>query len=217
VHVLEAALRLLHPVMPFITEELWRHFQRQATSDKRQEGQPSVMTAAWPKPTKTLIDREAEARFEQFKAVVSAIRNTRAELNVPLASRPPVRLVTKEATARSFFEDHRTLLQTVAGVGDVTVSVKSERQKDAASSIVDGIEVILPLAGLIDTAKETRRLQQRVAELTNYLAKTDARLRDPQFAKNAPAEIIDQTKTQRAQTHDTLKKLSQYLAVLQSM
>lgn len=216
-HVLKTSLQLLHPVMPFVTEELWQHLQQQATSDKQQEEQPSIMKAAWPKLTKTLADREAEVRFEQFKAVVSAIRNTRAELNVPLTSKPPVRLATKEASTRSFFEEQRSLLQTIAGVSDVTVSAKSERQKDAASAIVDGIEVVVPLAGLIDTAKETQRLQQRVAELTNYLAKTEARLRDPRFTENAPAEVVEQAKTQRAQTQDTLKKLSQYLAVLQSM
>jgi valyl-tRNA synthetase len=215
--VLETSLRLLHPVMPFVTEELWQHLQQQATSNKRQEAQPSIMRALWPKPTKTLVNREAETRFAQLQAVISAIRTTRAELNVPLASKPPVRLAMKDASARSFFEEQRSLLQTIANVSDVFVSAKSERQKDAASSIVDGIEVVVPLAGLIDTAKETQRLQQRVTELTNYLAKTDARLRDPQFTGKAPAEIIEQTKAQRAQTQDTLKKLSEYLTVLQSM
>ncbi|MBI4004416.1 MAG: class I tRNA ligase family protein [Candidatus Omnitrophica bacterium] len=209
-HVLETSLRLLHPVMPFVTEELWQHVQEGASN-------ASIMTAPWPKSAKTLADREAEARFAQLQAVISAIRTTRAELNVPLTSKPPVRLAAKEASTRSFFEEQRPLLQTIAGVSDVTVSAKSERQKDAASAIVDGIEVVVPLAGLIDTAKETQRLQQRVAELTNYLAKTDARLSDPHFTKKAPADVVEQTKAQRAQTQETLKKLSEYLTVLQSM
>ncbi len=208
VNVLETSLRLLHPVMPFVTETLWQQLTGQTTS---------IMVAPWPKAAKKLINPEAEAKFEQFKAVVTAIRTTRAELNVPPASKPPVRLAAKDASTRAFFEAHQQLLQTIAGVSEVTVSAKSERHKDAASSIVDGIEVVLPLAGLIDTAKETQRLQQRVAELTNYLAKTDARLRDPQFTEKAPAEIIEQTKHQRAQTHETLKKVSEYLSILQTM
>jgi len=207
-HVLETSLRLLHPVMPFVTETLWQQLTGQTMS---------IMVAPWPKAEKKLIDPEAEEQFERFKAVVTAIRTTRAELNVPLTSRPPVRLSAKDAATRAFFEAHQQLLQAIAGVSEVTVSAKSERHKNAASSIVDGIEVILPLAGLIDTAKETQRLQQRVAELTNYLAKTDARLRDPQFTQKAPTEIIEQTKAQRAQTHETLKKVSEYLSILQTM
>jgi len=208
VHVLETSLRLLHPVMPFVTETLWQQLTGQKSS---------IMVAPWPKTAKKLIDPDAEAQFERFKMVVTSIRTARAELNVPLTSKPPVRLAAKEASTRAFFEEHQQLLQTIAGVSDVTVSAKSERHKDAASSIVDGIEVVLPLAGLIDTAKETQRLQQRVTELTNHLARTDARLRDPQFTEKAPAEILEQTKVQRTQIHETLKKVSEYLSVLQAM
>ncbi|MBI4343030.1 MAG: class I tRNA ligase family protein, partial [Candidatus Omnitrophica bacterium] len=217
VHVLETSLRLLHPVMPFITEELWQHLtQRQATSDK-QQSTVSIMTAAWPKASSKLIDEEAEEAMEQFQAVVGAIRNTRAELNLPLDSRPAVRLVAKQPKIRQFFDAHRPLLQALAQVGETVVEAAGQRPKDAAAMVVDGIEVLIPLAGLIDTQKERARLQQRVEELTKQLAQTEARLKDKRFTGKAPKEVVEQTKARRTQIQDTLKKFSDHLAVLQSM
>jgi valyl-tRNA synthetase len=206
-HVLEASLRLLHPVMPFVTEELWQHVHQQ----------DSIMKAPWPKPTKALMNREVEARFAQLQAVVSAIRNTRSELNVPLASRPPVRLRAKEPAVLKFFEAHQPLLQALTHAGDITVDTRGQRPKHAAATIVDGIEVIVPLEGLIDIQQERGRLQQRVTELTNELSRLELRLRDQQFVQKAPKEVIEQAKSRRTELQDTLKKFSEHLAVLQSM
>jgi valyl-tRNA synthetase len=85
------------------------------------------------------------------------------------------------------------------------------------TTVVDGVEVVTPLGGLIDAQKETKRLQQQVEEKTSYIARTQARLNDPQFTGKAPPEVVEQTRSQLAQAQETLKKLSEYLAVLQSM
>jgi len=212
-HVLEVSLRLLHPIMPFVTEELWQKLQ----DVSGQRSSVSIMRAQWPKPSKGLIDENVERLFERFQAVVTTVRNTRAELNIPLESRPPVRLASKEAAVRQFFEEHRPLFQAMAQVGDVTVHLAGTRPKDAAVAVVDGIEVLLPLAGLIDVAKERARLQQKVDELTAHIGRLDARLRDRQFTEKAPKDIIEQTHASRSQAQDTLKKLTEHLAVVQSM
>jgi len=213
VHVLETSLRLLHPIMPFVTEELWQRLPKRAGAATIK----SIMIAEWPKVSKKFMDEEAEAQFERFRQVVTAIRTTRAELNIPPDRRPPVCLVAKDAVVRAFFEAQGVLLRALAQVSNVSVTPQAAKQKDAASAVVDGIEVLLPLAGLIDTEKEAKRLQQRVAELTHYVARTESRLSDPQFIGKAPAEVVEQTRTQLAQAHDTLKKLNEYLSVLQSM
>ena len=229
VHVLETALRLLHPMMPFVTEELWQHLQTVGAQgsgavapnpEPRTPNRPassSIMTAPWPKAEKKLVDAEAERLFERLQGVVAAIRNTRAELNIPLDSRPAVRLAASQDAVRSFFETHRPLLQALAALGTVDVGATREHAKDAAAMVVDGVEILMPLVGLIDAGKERARLQQRVEELTKQLAGIEGRLKDDQFTSKAPKEVVEQTQERRAQVRELLKKFSDHLSLLQSM
>ena len=210
VTVLETSMRLLHPVMPFVTEELWQQLPKT-------KAPKSIMVAPWPKANAKLINRVAEEHFKRFQAVVGAIRNTRAELNVPLDSRPPVHLLSKQPKVRTFFDSHRSLLQATAQVGEVQVAASGHKPKGAVATIVDGIEVLVPLAGLIDVEKERARLQQRIAELTRHLSQTEARLKDNQFTSKAPKEVVEQTMLRCGELGDTLKKFNQHLATLQSM
>jgi len=174
------------------------------------------MVAPWPKASAKLLDPEAEASMERFKAVVTAIRTTRAELNVPHDRRPSIHLIAKPSKVRLFL-DLNVLLQAMAQVGDITVAASGRRPKDAAAALVEGIEVFVPLAGLIDVQKELARLKQQVEALNRQLAQVDARLRDEQFTSKAPKDVIEQAKDRRTHVQESLKKLSEHLAVLQSM
>ena len=155
--------------------------------------------------------------FTRFQAVVGAIRNTRAELNIPLDSRPPVGVASTQASVRAFFETHRPLLQALASLGEVNVEATRQRAKNVAAMVVDGIEVLMPLAGLIDPAKERARLQQRVEELTKQLSGAERQMKNSEFTSKAPKEVIEQVKARRAQLQETIKKFSDHLAILQSM
>ncbi len=208
-HVLETSLRLLHPVMPFVTDALWQQLSGKADG--------SIMTTKWPVVEKRWIDREAEAHMALFKTVVTAIRNTKAELNVPMGARPSIHLATKRLEVRRFFEAHRPFLQSLARVGEIAIDEVIAKPRDAAATVVDGVEVIMPLAGLIDPHRERQRLQSRVNELTNELARLDARLNDQQFIQRAPREVIDGIKAKRPQLEETLKKLSGHLHLLESL
>jgi valyl-tRNA synthetase len=99
----------------------------------------------------------------------------------------------------------------------VAVETTRQRTKDAAAMVVDGVEVVMPLAGLIDPAKERARLQQRVEELAKQLAGAERQLKNAEFTGKAPAEVVEQVKARRAQLQETIKKFSDHLAVLQSM
>ncbi|MBI3020965.1 MAG: valine--tRNA ligase [Candidatus Omnitrophica bacterium] len=228
VHVLETSLRLLHPIMPFVTEELWQHvrsvsgfeFQVSGSTGTRNSKlgtRNSIMVAEWPKASKRMVDDEAEALMERLQAVVTAIRNTRAELNVPLGSRPLVRLSSAKPSVRTFFETHRALLQALAQTGEVSVDATRRREKHAAAMVVDGIEILMPLAGLIDLKKEEARLQQKIEELNRYISQTGVRLRDSQFVTKAPKDVVEDTKARLAQAEETHRKLSDLLALVQSM
>ncbi|MBI3319385.1 MAG: valine--tRNA ligase, partial [Candidatus Omnitrophica bacterium] len=226
-HMLETSLRLLHPIMPFVTEELWQHLNKpQATSHKPQASelaagslQPaaSIMVSPWPKVDKKLVDEDAEEQVALFQAVVTAIRNTKAELNVPIDTHPPVQLSAKRRETRQFFEAHRPFVQALAHVGDVTIGEAAGRPRDAAATVVDGVEVIVPLAGFIDVARERTRIQARVAELAQQLERLDAQLRDSQFTERAPKEIVEQAKAKRAEVADTHNKFASHLQLLQAL
>ena len=105
----------------------------------------------------------------------------------------------------------------LARVSDVRVKAASRRTKDAAAAVVDGIEVLVPLAGVIDVQLERTRLRQRVDQLTKDLSHQEARLRNTQFVRKAPKEVIQQATARWAETRRTMKTLSQHLAVLESM
>ena len=232
--VLDTSLRLLHPVMPFVTEELWRHLQemRPETGDQRQETSEkmksqvsglrsqvshSIMVAPWPTASRRWVHPAVEDQFALFQAVVTAIRNTKQELNVPSDTRPPVQLSTKRRDARQFLETHRPFVQALAQVGEVTVDDDAPRPRNAAATVVDGIEVIVPLAGFIDVDRERQRVQTRVTELTEELARLNAKLRDRQFIQRAPKEVVDQTKARRLNVTETLKKFTSHLHLLQAL
>jgi len=227
VHVLETSLRLLHPIMPFVTEELWQHLKGLKAQGSRLEAskppasslQPpaSIMVAPWPKASKRWFDQDAEVKFELFQSVVTAIRNTKQELNVPSETRPPVQLSTKRRQVREFFEEQRPFVQALAQVGEVTVGEAITRSRDAAATVVDGIEVIVPLSGLIDVARERQRVQTHVQELSEELARLEAKLKDRQFIQRAPEDVVAQTKARRTQVTETLKKFTSHLHLLESL
>ena len=224
-HVLETGLRLLHPIMPFVTEELWQHLtalearglRLEVTARRAAPRATSIMVAPWPNASKRLVNPEAERWFEQFRSVVVTIRNLRAELNIPLDSRPAVHLVTAQAPAREFFGQHQRLLQALARVGGIRVDGAIKRPRDAAAAVVDGIQIFVPLGGLIDVARERNRLSQRVGDLEQDLSRQQTRLRDPQFVEKAPKDVVEQARQREAQTRQTLEQLRRHLDVLRAM
>jgi len=223
IHVLETSLRLLHPVMPYVTEELWRHLwgTGRETGDggreKASHAPASIMKAEWPKIAKKLIDEQTEAHFNRAKAVIIAIRNTRSELNVPIDSRPPVHLISKSVAVRQFLDKQKPLVQTLARTGEIKIETSSKHRRDAAACVVDGVQVVVPLKGLIDVAVERKRVESRVDELAKHLKGIEQRLNNKQFTDKAPKEVVDQTRNKRNHVHETLNKFRDHLEVLKTL
>ena len=211
-HALDAALRLLHPIMPFVTEELWQRIGELA-------GQPAekqtIMRAEWPKQDSYDDDPAAETEMETLQAIVSAVRAMRSELHVPADSRPDLYLATPNAQAATAATNQESLLRALTQSGKVHVD--AQRPKDAAAAVVHGVEVLLPLAGLVDAAQERVRLSQRVDQLAKQLAGTEARLGNNEFTSKAPPEILEGAKAQQRELVDALKKTRAYLATVEAM
>ncbi|MCU0640684.1 MAG: valine--tRNA ligase [Candidatus Margulisbacteria bacterium] len=201
--VLQETLKVLHPFMPFITEEIWSR----VTSNEKREGS-SIMLAQWPVADDKAVDAKAEAEMTVVMDVVRAVRNIRAEFNVPHGNEIEVTIVGD----KTFNEVY---LKTLAKVGQITIVRKLEQKPaQSASAVAGGLEVYVGLAGLIDLVKETGRLLKDKEKLVSELAKIENRLNDQNFLAKANPESVEKEKVRAVDFAAKIKLLAERLASL---
>ena len=183
VHVLDGALRLLHPIMPYITESLWLRLPV-PTGTEREE---SLVTGRWPEPG--VRDENAEAQMDALMELIGAVRTLRSEYNVPAGSHVRVQLSNPGPSLRDALAAEERALRRMARVGDVTVNGSAEGM-GAHAVLRSGADLFLPLADVIDVEQERRRLGRELERIEGQLRATEARLSSEQFAARAPAEIV---------------------------
>ena len=194
--VLDQMLRLLHPVMPFVTDELWCALT----------GQDSVMMAAW--PTFAFDDKPAEAEIESLMRLVTEVRQFRATQGLKPGQRVPARLAGIEATPLATHEEAvRSLLRLTAPADGFTAS---------ASLLAEDITVELNLAGTVDVAAERKRLEKDLAAARKEAAQMGAKLANPAFTEKAPADVIEKSRARLATAEADIATLKSRLAALQS-
>jgi len=208
-YVFETALRLLHPVMPFITEELW--------SQLPGEKEPLLAAAAWPPVREELVDQRAEERFARVQALVNAVRSVRAEYAVPPSRM--VRAIVQPSgppAAEAFLAEQRTI-ERLAKLASLTLDGGTAGTADAAGAgahavLPDGSSVFVPLADAIDVRKECERLGRERDRLDRQLQTQAAKLANQQFIARAPAEVVERERAKERswrEQRDTLQaKLS---------
>jgi valyl-tRNA synthetase len=179
-HVLEAVMKLMHPIMPFITEEVYLHLPG---------AKETVMTAAWPETDPALSFEREAAQVAAAMDAIRAVRNIRAEMNVAPSVRARLILVTPDTEA---FAALTPYIEKLAGASGVTVQSGKEGIGDNAVSLVcEGCEVFIPLEELIDIGKERERLQKEAARLEDEIGRARAKLDNPGFVSKAPAQVVE--------------------------
>jgi len=178
---LDVALRLLHPVVPFITESLWQQLPGRAT-------EALLPTASWPAEAGR-ADPDADAEFAVVQAVVTAVRNLRAEYRVPPRTRLPVAVLPRSPTTRDACAAERDTIARLALASEVAIA-DAVTARGASAVLTDGSEVHVTLTGAVDTAQECRRLTNELERLDKQLAGLAAKLANPQFTGRAPAEVV---------------------------
>ena len=207
VHVLDRTLRMLHPFIPFITEAAWQHLPH--------EGE-SLMIAAWPSQSPALLDDEAEAQMSVLIEVIRAIRNIRSEYDVEPAKRIAAYLAGGEHY--DLLVKHQEIITALARLDgeqlELSVSLPEKPAQAAGQVIAGGIEIYLPLAGMIDLAAERERCQKEIAQLEKLMAASKTKLANPGFVNKAPAEVVEREREkladlelQAAKTWERLKEL----------
>ncbi len=213
VEAFDTVLRLLHPFMPFVTEELWQKLPWPAYRGERPE---SVMTAAFPRPEALPEDAEARDRIERVKEVVSAIRNIRGEMNVP-PSRKVEAWVRGADEALDVVRAEAATVRALAGLERLEVlEAGAARPAQSAAAVAAGLEIYVPLAGVVDLAAEEKRLEKEISRLDQDLGRVRKKLANPNFTGKAPAEVVEKERAKEAELAEKLEKLRANLERIRS-
>ncbi|WP_027405735.1 valine--tRNA ligase [Anaerovibrio sp. RM50] len=184
-YVLERTLRLLHPFMPFITEEIWQHIPHEGKS---------IMVSQWPAEDKTiadLIDEDSESSMTTIMETIKTIRALRLEVNAAPSKKSEVVLNFTDESLRQVFADNEGYLTVLASAEPVThMAVGAEKPENAMAGVVNGVEIFLPLKDLIDVEKETARLNGEMAKLEKEISRLDKKLSNQGFLAKAPADVV---------------------------
>lgn len=212
-HVLQGTLELLHPFIPFITEEIWQKLPGNSCSGNG-NGSGSIMIAPWPQPDASLIDSEAEKEIGALMDIIRAIRNVRAEMNVAPAKKVEV-IFQADAEKGRLIDDNRILLQTLAGLAAITVIPENaSKPEKAAAAVAGGVSVFLPLAGMIDLNKEIERLEKEYQQMHNLCEGLNAKLSNAAFLAKAPVEVVNKEREKLEGYREKALKLKERLEAL---
>jgi len=203
--VLEAALRLLHPIMPFITEQVWSHLP--GARD------PLLAGARWPEANSALFDADAEDRFGRVQNAVNAIRAIRAEYRVPPGIEIAATLDPGDQTAREAFEAERPTITRLAKVSDLRLGAASEGV-GAHTVLPDGSSVFVVLGDAIDVEQECSRLASELERLDSQLLGVQRKLTNEQFTSRAPAEVVDRERAKERSWREQRETLAEKMKVL---
>ncbi|MBI2831199.1 MAG: class I tRNA ligase family protein, partial [Chloroflexi bacterium] len=212
VHVLEAALRLLHPFMPFITEELWQNLKRSLSADWDE----SIMIAPYPQSEESAFDSEADSVMEALIDIIRSIRNARAEYKVQSNLWVEAQIYA-EKPAPAVVASSR-IIETLARARPLTFLESHPVHKpddNLLALVLKNAEVFIPLESMVDREAERKRLSGEVERCVTQIEQLEARLKDESFLSKAPAAVVEKERNKLATAMDTLERLRQQLAKFQ--
>ncbi len=205
--VLMQILRMLHPFMPFVTEEIY-HLLPGVAEDE------FLSNAGWPEPALKFINDKLEKDFELVQTVIGAIRNVRAEMDVPPGKTADVLIKTSDEKAAAILEEQRAQLIILGRINNLVIGSDIKKPPLAASSVVSIGEIYIPLEGLIDMESERKRLDKELEKQKQYLERIKKKLANSDFLNRAPSEVIDSEKEKQAATEESIEKLNKNLESL---
>jgi valyl-tRNA synthetase len=213
---LESLLRALHPLMPFITEEIWQKIAPLAGVATEDDAN-SLMLARWPATSALPEDAAAEASIGWLKSIVLGVRQIRGEMDISPARR--VGLLVRDATPEDLarFAEHRALLDRLAGLEGVTLLTAGETPPPAAAAIAGQLTLLVPMAGLIEPQAELARLAKRLDKTRQEITRATAKLANPSFVDNAPPQVVATERERIAQFQTTADNLERQMAAVREL
>ncbi len=202
VSLFEEMLKLVHPFMPFITEEIWQLLDERKYKD-------SISIQEFPKYYGILVDENAEKNVEFLQNIITAIRNIRGEMNLP-----PSKLINVMLKTNMINSEHVSYIKSLVKIDKLTVDANIEKPKTSASAVVKDCDIFVPLEGLIDLKIERTRIEKEITRISGSLEGVKKKLSNEEFVAKAPAEVIDREKTKMSDWKKSLEKLEAILSDL---
>ncbi len=201
IQVLETILRLAHPLMPFITEEIWQKVKELAAASGE-----TIMLNAYPVPDDSKMDDQAEADINWVQSVILGIRTIRGEMNISPSKQVDVFFKNGDSKDKNRLEENEAFLKKLASLESVTW-LENDEAPLSATSLVGDLEIHIPMAGLIDVKAEVSRLEKEVNKIEIELKKVEGKLSNSKFVDKAPAEVVQKEKDRLEEFQATIKKL----------
>lgn len=204
---LETLLRALHPLMPFITEEIWQRIQVHRASSNV----PSIMLAAWPRAEDLSSDQAAEADVDWIKSIVLGVRQIRGEMDISPSRGLNALLEGASATDLERAARYDTYLGRLAGLESLRALAATETPPPAAAAVIGDLRILVPMQGLIDPKAEAERLQKRLQKIESEIQRATQKLANENFVRNAPAEVVEQEQQRLREFSASEKSLREQL------
>ncbi len=206
--VLKISMKLLHPFMPFITEEIYQHLY---TNDE------SIMISDWPVYRIEWNDPDAEKKMKTVMEAIRNIRNIRAEMKVPVARKAKAVFIIQDEEMGTIFKEEQSTFMRLAGVSDLNVlKDKKGAPQDAVSSVLNGVEIYIPLEDLVDFEKEMERLQKEKENLEKELMRVNGKLQNKGFVEKAPACVVETEREKQKKYVELYDKVKERIEFIQS-
>ncbi|WP_416151379.1 valine--tRNA ligase [Salipaludibacillus sp. HK11] len=182
-YALDETMRLLHPFMPFITEEVWQHLPHKGDS---------ITVASWPEKKVELTNGQAVKDMQLLQEIIRSVRNTRSELNVPMSKQITLYVKANSSEVLAQLERGKAYIEKFCNPSELTIATDVEAPEKSMSSILAGVELYMPLAGLLDLDAEIKRLQSELKRLDGEVTRVQKKLSNEGFVKKAPEKVIDE-------------------------
>ena len=198
IYLLDQSLRLLHPLMPYITEEIWQRLPHDGES---------ISIATFPKPDAAHEDSEARQQMELLIGLITKVRNIRSEVNVPASARVNLLLATTDEATKKLIQEAEESIKRLARIEEISLAEALPERKNSARGIVQNLDLLVPLEGLIDVGKEVERINREIARREKEVGGLEGRLKNPAFVERAAADVVEQARARHAELLDEIDKL----------
>ena len=206
IKVLTETLVLLHPIIPFITEEIFEQSQKILS-----KSHDKLISQPFPEPENHLIDDDSEKEIDWLKSFILGIRKIRGEMNIPPGKPLPCYIKNYSDKDKVYIERSKSILSTIAKLDSINLLSKSDEEDESAIALVGEMKILIPLAGLIDKGAEQDRLNKEIEKLIKLKSQFSAKLSNEKFVRGAPEAVVKNEKEKLASTESALKDLKQQL------
>jgi valyl-tRNA synthetase len=205
-YALGEILKLMHPYVPFVTEEIYHLLHGEQSNGNR-----TLSFGPWPVIDASRKDDALEESLKQIQEVVTAVRSIRAELNVPPGKKSDLYIRVGNESFGTLLRNHYEYFRSLARVEELHCGVDVKKPPVSASAVISGAEIFVPLAGLIDIEVERNRLQKNLNELTGQLDKVSRKLANADFLANAPSDVIERERAKKRDYQERIERLNRNL------